>query len=193
MIDNTIDSCPATPNGEQVDSVGCWSTTMKTMMTFGTLMTFVLIPLRPSSRPKWLLKLRRSDQDTLVNADDEYCASDSDDENGCSLSQRLDGDGKNDEDKFPNGPNEWEDSDDDGITDRLDAYPQDATRSEAEEEDGNGFMFILPLFAIGIIGALLVVKNSDHEKKFTFAAVNYEDHATEANMAQIYESKAVRD
>ena len=134
-----------------------------------------------------------------MNADDACPNTPSDeivDENGCSLSQLdSDGDGKNDlEDKFPNDPTEWEDSDDDGITDRLDAYPQDATRSEAEKEDGgNGFMFILAaLFAIGIIGALLVVKNKrPPESNSPFAAVNYEDHATEANMAQMYESKAV--
>ena len=81
-----------------------------------------------------------------------------------------------------------------GITDRLDAYPQDATRSEAEkEESGNGFMFILAaLFAIGIIGALLVIKNKrPSENNSPFAAVNYEDQATEANIGQMYDAKAV--
>ena len=106
----------------------------------------------------------------------------------------TDGDGKNDLEDVSNDPTEWEDSDGDGITDRLDVYPQDATRSEAEKEDGgNGFMFILAAtFAIGIIGALLVVKNKrPPESNSPFAAVNDEDQATEANMVQMYETKAV--
>jgi hypothetical protein len=168
---NSDDLCFDTPQGQSVDQNGC------------------------SEAQK------DDDQDNLVNADDACPNTPTGeivDNDGCSLTQRdTDGDGKNDlEDKFPNDPNEWEDSDGDGITDRLDAYPQDATRSEAEKEDGgNGFMFILAaLFAIGIIGALLVVKNKrPPENNSPFAAVNYEDQATEANMGQMYESKEVPD
>ena len=53
--------------------------------------------------------------------------------------------------------------------------------------------FILAaLFAIGIIGALLVIKNKrPSENNSPFAAVNYEDQATEANIGQMYDAKAV--
>ena len=202
MIDNTIDSCPATPSGEQVDSVGCSESQLdednddiwnSDDLCFDTPQGQAVDQNGCSETQK------DDDQDNLVNADDACPNTPTGeivDNNGCSLRQLdSDGDGKNDlEDKFPNDPNEWEDSDGDGITDRLDAYPQDATRSEAEkEESGNGFMFILAaLFAIGIIGALLVIKNKrPSESNSPFAAVNYEDQATEANIGQMYDAKAV--
>ena len=202
MIDNTLDSCPATPSGEQVDSVGCSESQLdednddiwnSDDLCFDTPQGQAVDQNGCSETQK------DDDQDNLVNSDDACPNTPTGeiiDNNGCSLTQLdTDGDGKNDlEDKFPNDPNEWEDTDGDGITDRLDAYPQDATRSEAEKEDGgNGFMFILAaIFAIGIIGALLVVKNKrPPENNSPFAAVNYEDQATEANMGQMYESKAV--
>ena len=202
MIDNTVDSCPATPSGEQVDSVGCSQSQLdednddiwnSDDLCFDT-------PEGQSVDQDGCSDTQKDDdQDNLVNADDACPNTPTGeivDNNGCSLSQLdTDGDGKNDlEDKFPNDPTEWEDSDGDGVTDRLDAYPQDSTRSEAEkEESGNGFMYILAaLFAIGIIGALLVVKNKrPPENNSPFAAVNYQDQATEANMSQMYESKAV--
>ncbi len=118
------------------------------------------------------------------------------DNNGCSLTQLdSDGDGVNDlDDAFPQDRNESVDTDGDGVPDRLDAYPQDVTRSEAKaEEDGTGFMFILiAIFAIGVIGALLVVKNRDStQNNSPFAEATYQDTATEANMAGMYDSKEV--
>ena len=97
-------------------------------------------------------------------------------------------------DAFPLDKNESVDSDGDGVPDRLDAYPQDVTRSEAKaEEDGTGFMFILiAIFAIGIIGALLVVKNrTPTQNNSPFAETTYQDTATETNMAEMYDSKEV--
>ena len=118
------------------------------------------------------------------------------DNNGCSLTQLdSDGDGVNDlDDAFPQDRNESVDSDGDGVPDRLDAYPQDVTRSEAKaEEDGTGFMFILiAIFAIGIIGALLVVRNrAPTQNNSPFAEATYQDTATEANMAEMHDSKEV--
>jgi hypothetical protein len=107
-----------------------------------------------------------------------------------------DGDGVNDYfDAFPFDRNESVDTDGDGITDRLDAYPLDETRSEAEaEESGGGFMYIvIAILIIGVIGALLVVRNKPEDGyQSQFSQVAETDDVTENNMAQTgYQSKDV--
>ena len=202
MIDNTVDSCPATPSGEQVNSVGCSESQLDEDgddIWNSDDLCFDTQAGQAVDQNGCAATQKDDDQDNLVNAYDA-CPNtpigEIVDSNGCSLTQLdTDGDGKNDlEDGFPNDPNEWEDSDSDGVPDRLDAYPQDSTRSEAEKEDsGNGFMFILAaIFAIGVIGALLVVRNKrPTENGSLFTAENYQDQATESNMSQVYDSKDV--
>ena len=202
MIDNTIDQCPVTPIGEQVDSDGCSQSQLdednddiwnSDDLCFDTLPGLAVDQNGCSEFQK------DDDQDGLVNAEDA-CPNtpigEIIDNNGCSLTQLdSDGDGVNDlDDAFPQDRNESVDTDGDGVPDRLDAYPQDVTRSEAKaEEDGTGFMFILiAIFAIGVIGALLVVRNrAPSQNNSPFAEATYQDTATEANMAEMYDSKEV--
>jgi len=202
MIDNTIDLCPVTPSGEQVDADGCSQSQLdednddiwnSDDLCFDTSPGFAVDQNGCSEFQK------DDDQDGLVNAEDacpNTPVGEIIDNNGCGLTQLdSDGDGVNDlTDAFPLDKNESVDSDGDGVPDRLDAYPQDVTRSEAKaEEDGTGFMFILiAIFAIGIIGALLVVKNrTPTQNNSPFAETTYQDTATETNMAEMYDSKEV--
>ena len=202
MIDNTVDVCPATPAGEQVDSDGCAQSQLdednddiwnSADLCFDTAEGLAVDQNGCSEFQK------DDDQDGLVNALD-VCPntppSEIIDQNGCSLTQLdTDGDGVNDlDDAFPNDKTESMDTDQDGVPDRLDAYPLDAARSEAETEDeGSGFMFILAaIFAIGVIGALLVIRNSKQETDTSpFSQSTFEDESTEANMSEILESKDV--
>ena len=202
MIDNTVDQCPVTPIGEQVDSDGCSQSQLdednddiwnSDDLCFDTLPGLAVDQNGCSEFQK------DDDQDGLVNAGDSCPNTPVGgiiDNNGCSLTQLdSDGDGVNDmADAFPLDKNESVDSDGDGVPDRLDAYPQDVTRSEAKaEEDGTGFMFILiAIFAIGIIGALLVVRNrAPTQNNSPFAEATYQDTATETNMAEANDSKEV--
>jgi len=203
MIDNTIDICPATPNGEQPNSVGCSDSQLDEDMDsiwnsddlcFDT-------PAGESVDQNGCSEYQKDDdQDGYVNAEDD-CSNtplnNITDDNGCSLIQLdSDGDGVNDYfDAFPFDSNESVDTDGDGITDRLDAYPLDETRSEAEaKESGGGFMYIvIAILIIGIIGALLVVRNKQEGGyQSPFSQVAETDDVTESNMAQTdYQSKDV--
>ena len=203
MIDNTIDICPATPNGEQINSVGCSDSQLDEDMDsiwnsddlcFDT-------PDGQSVDQNGCSEFQKDDdQDGYVNAEDD-CSNtplnNITDNNGCSLIQLdSDGDGVNDYfDAFPFDRNESVDTDGDGITDRLDAYPLDETRSEAEaEESGGGFMYIvIAILIIGVIGALLVVRNKpEGGYQSQFSQVAETDDVTENNMAQTdYQSKDV--
>ena len=202
MIDNTIDLCPVTPLGEQVNADGCAESQLDEDSD-DIWNSDDLCYDTPSGQPvdqngcsQFQLD---DDQDGLVNAEDgcpNTPIGEIIDENGCSLTQLdSDGDGVNDlDDAFPTDSNESVDSDRDGVPDRLDAYPLDAARSETEKEDeGNGFLFILAaIFAIGVIGALLVIRNKKPEDSHSpFAQANYEDQVTETNMAPVYETKEV--
>jgi len=203
MIDNTIDICPATPNGEQPNSVGCSDSQLDEDMDsiwnsddlcFDT-------PAGESVDQNGCSEFQKDDdQDGYVNAEDDCIntpLNNITDNNGCSLIQLdSDGDGVNDYfDAFPFDRNESVDTDGDGISDRLDAYPLDETRSEAEaEESGGGFMYIvIAILIIGVIGALLVVRNKPeggYQSQFTQVAET--DDVTENNMAQTdYQSKDV--
>ena len=203
MIDNTIDTCPATPNGEQTNSVGCSDSQLDEDMDdiwnsddlcFDT-------PAGESVDQNGCSEFQKDDdQDGYVNAEDD-CRNtplnNITDDNGCSLIQLdSDGDGVNDFfDAFPFDSNESVDTDGDGITDRLDAYPLDETRSEAAVEDGGGgFMYIaLAILIIGVIGALLVVRNKQEGAyQSPFSQATDADEITETNMAQDnYQTKEI--
>ena len=203
MIDNTIDICPATPNGEQTDSVGCSDSQLDEDMDdiwnsddlcFDT-------PAGESVDQNGCSEYQKDDdQDGYVNAEDD-CRNtplnNITDGNGCSLIQLdSDGDGVNDFfDAFPFDRNESVDTDGDGITDRLDAYPLDDTKSEAEVEDGGGgFMYIaLAILIIGVIGALLVVRNKQEGAyQSPFSQATNTDDLTETNMNQDnYQTKEI--
>ena len=202
MIDNTIDLCPVTPLGEQVNADGCAESQLdedsddiwnSDDLCYDT-------PSGQAVDQNGCSQFQLDDdQDGLVNAEDgcpNTPIGEIIDENGCSLTQLdSDGDGVNDlDDAFPTDSNESVDSDRDGVPDRLDAYPLDAARSETEkEDDSNGFLFILAaIFAIGVIGALLVIRSKKPEDTHSpFAQANYEDQVTETNMSPAYETKEV--
>jgi hypothetical protein len=196
QIDNTLDQCPATPAGEQVDSSGC-SESQKDEdnddiwnaddLCYDTLEGQAVDQQGCSEYQK------DDDDDGLSNANDECKntpASAIVNSNGCAKSQiDTDGDGINDEeDAFPTDGNESVDTDGDGISDRWDDYPEDPTRSESVSEDsGNGMMYaFLAIIVLGIIGALLVVKNRQTEAQHNspFAQHMQYDNSTEANMSQ---------
>ena len=58
------------------------------------------------------------------------------------------------EDAFKFDANESVDTDNDGVADRWDAFPEDPTRSQAEvEEGGNGMVYaVIALLLIGLLG-----------------------------------------
>ena len=202
QIDNTIDSCPATPSGEQVDSVGCSQSQLdedNDDIWNSDDLCFDTQEGRAVDQNGCSEFQKDDDQDNLVNANDA-CPNtpigEIIDANGCSLTQLdSDGDGVNDLlDAFPNDSNESVDTDGDGVPDRLDAYPQDVTRSEAKaEEDSNGFMFILAaIFAIGVIGALLIVRGKGStDNQLGFSETTYEDYATETNIQATESAKEI--
>ena len=110
---------------------------------------------------------------------------------GCSLSQiDTDNDGVNDaEDAFPTDQNESIDTDSDGVADRWDDYPEDPTRSESTtDESGNGMIYaLLIIIILGIVGALLVVKNRqvNTQQNSLFAQqMSYESNSDESNLEQ---------
>ena len=202
MIDNTVDICPVTPSGEQVDSNGCADSQLdedNDDVWNSIDLCYDTMPGQAVDQNGCSQFQKDDDGDGIVNAEDECPNTPTGEiinDIGCSLTQLdSDGDGVNDfVDAFPLDSNESIDSDSDGVPDRMDAYPLDATRSEAEaENDSNGFLFILAaIFTIGVIGALLVVRNRKQQDTTSpFAQANFEDEVTEANINQIYETKTV--
>ena len=142
------------------------------------------------------------DDDGLSNANDECRNTPINaivNSKGCAKSQiDTDGDGVNDEDDaFPTDRNESIDTDGDGVSDRWDDYPEDPTKSESvSEESGNGMMYaFLAIIVLGVIGALLVVKNrqTESQQNSLFAQQVQYDNSTEANMSQQKEIPNIED
>ena len=196
QIDNTLDQCAATPNGEQVDSTGC-SESQKDEdnddIWNSDDLCYDTLEGQPVDQQGCSESQKDDDDDGYSNANDECKNTPSSaivNSKGCAKSQLdTDNDGVNDEeDAFPTDANESIDTDGDGISDRWDDYPEDPTRSESVSEDsGNGMMFaFLAIIVLGIIGALLVVKNrqTETQQNSLFAQQMQYDNSTETNMTQ---------
>ena len=197
LIDNTLDNCPATPNGEQVDSNGCADSQKdedNDDIWNSDDLCFDTVESRPVDKNGCSDYQKDDDNDGYSNAIDECINTPSGElvnTKGCSLSQiDTDNDGVNDaEDAFPTDQNESVDTDNDGVADRWDDYPEDPTRSEAtSDESGNGMIYALFIILIlGIVGALLVVKNRQDnvQQNSLFAQqMNYESNTNEASLEQ---------
>ena len=78
------------------------------------------------------------------------------DEDGCALEQiDSDGDGYSDLiDAFPLDAQEWQDDDGDGVPNKQDAYPDDPTQTKAQDDGSSGGFLIYTLVAILVLGAL---------------------------------------
>ena len=196
QIDNTLDQCPATPSGEQVDSNGC-SESQKDEdnddIWNSDDLCYDTVEGQSVDQQGCSEYQKDDDDDGLSNANDDCkntLASAIVNSKGCAKSQiDTDGDGVNDaEDAFPTDRNESIDTDGDGVSDRWDDYPEDPTKSESvSDESGNGMMFaFLAIIILGIIGALLVVKNrqTEPQQNSLFAQQMQYDNSTEANMTQ---------
>ena len=194
MIDNTIDTCPATPVGEQVNNFGCADSQLDSDNdNVGNHKD-----LCPDTDESHGVDLdgcseyqKDDDEDGVKNIDDICPRSPTDSivfDDGCALSQMdTDQDGVNDEeDDFPLDRNETTDTDGDGVSDKYDYYPNDAARSEqVAESGGNGLIYaIIAILVIGGLAALLVIRKNQELPAETspFAAQNFADSATEANM-----------
>ena len=132
MIDNTVDLCPATPAGQQVDSVD-ESQLDQDNDSLGKPQGFVSSGTDESHSidldgcSEYQLD---DDEDGVKNIDDDCPRTPTSSivfDDGCALSQMdSDEDNVNDaEDDFPLDPNETTDSDGDGIFDTHDYYPDD--------------------------------------------------------------------
>ena len=194
MIDNTIDTCPATPAGEQVNNFGCADSQLDT--DNDNIKNHK--DLCPDTDEAHGVDLdgcsayqKDDDDDGVKNIDDDCPLSPTGSivfDDGCALTQMdSDQDGVNDEeDDFPLDRNETTDTDGDGVSDKYDYYPNDATRSEQVAEGGGGGLVyaIIALLAISGLAALLVIRKNQQIPAETspFASQNYADSATESNM-----------
>ena len=92
------------------------------------------------------------------------------------------------EDAFKFDANESVDSDNDGVADRWDAYPEDPARSQAAvEESGNGMLYaIIALLLVGLLGGggYFYTRKPELVSTSPFGdAMDAMDSATEQNMA----------
>jgi len=94
------------------------------------------------------------------------------------------------DDDFPYDANETTDSDGDGVPDRYDKYPQDATRSKAETESDSNLglyviLVVLILGGLGGIGFMNARKGGSQTVESAFAQASPEiDAATEAQFSE---------
>ena len=197
QIDNTLDNCPATPSGEQVDSNGCADSQKdedNDDIWNSDDLCFDTVESRPVDKNGCSDYQKDDDDDGYSNAIDDCINTPSGEivnSRGCSLSQiDTDNDGVNDaEDAFPTDQNESIDTDSDGVADRWDDYPEDPTRSESTtDESGNGMIYaLLIIIILGIVGALLVVKNRqvNTQQNSLFAQqMSYENNSDESHLEQ---------
>ncbi len=194
QIDNTLDQCPATPIDQQVDSSGCAESQKdedNDDIWNSDDLCYDTVEGQSVDQKGCSDYQKDDDDDGEFNANDECKNTPIGaivNSKGCAKSQLdTDNDGVNDdEDAFPTDGNESLDTDGDGISDRWDDYPEDPTKSESVSEDsGNGMMFaFLAIIVLGVIGALLVVKNrqSEIQQNSLFSQQMQYDNSTESSM-----------